>query len=103
MSEASDSILRGARQALAYVRGETRDVVVHKVEVADVDVRRIRRHLSLSQKAFAERFGFSLKSVRNWEQGVRRPEGPARLLLLVIEREPEVVDRVLAETRVGAG
>ena len=102
MSKASDSILQGTRQALAYVRGETQDVVVHKVEVPNVDVRRIRKRLSLSQKAFADRFGFSLKSVRNWEQGIRRPEGPARLLLLVIEKEPEVVDRVLAETRVGA-
>lgn len=98
MSQASDSILRGARQALAHVRGQTGDAVVHKVEIPDVNVKRIRKRLNLSQRGFAERFGFSIKSVRNWEQGIRRPEGPARLLLLVIEKEPEVVERVLADS-----
>ena len=47
-------------------------------------------------KEFAARFGFSVKNVQNWEQGLRRPEGPARAYLHVIEREPEAVARALA-------
>jgi hypothetical protein len=49
--------------------------------VPAVDVRKLRRGLGLSQAQFATRFGFSLDSNQNWEQGHRQPEGPARTLL----------------------
>lgn len=63
---------------------------------ATVDVKAIRGRTGLSQVAFARRFGFSPDAVRDWEQGRRRPEQAARTLLLVIDKEPEAVDRVLA-------
>ncbi|HEX2656518.1 MAG TPA: helix-turn-helix domain-containing protein, partial [Xanthobacteraceae bacterium] len=53
------------------------------------------RKLKLSQREFALRFGFSLGTVRNWEQGHRTPEGPARALLTIIDREPAAVERAL--------
>ncbi len=62
---------------------------------AAVDVRTIREGLSLSQPAFARRFGFSLGAVREWEQGRRQPEAAARVLLLVIARSPETVDEAI--------
>ena len=61
-----------------------------------VDLRALRRRLGLTQAQFAARFGFSAAAVRNWEQGRRRPEGAARTLLKVIEREPDAVARALA-------
>ncbi len=61
-----------------------------------VDVFAIRRKLNMSQERFARRYGFSVWSVRNWEQGRRRPEGPARVLLRVIEADPKAVDRALS-------
>ncbi|MGH2350858.1 MAG: helix-turn-helix domain-containing protein [Chloroflexota bacterium] len=51
--------------------------------------------MRLSQDEFAAKFGFPPASIRNWEQGRRRPEGPARVLLAVIARYPEVVEEVL--------
>ena len=63
---------------------------------ADVDVRAIRSRSGLSQTAFARRFGFSVGTVREWEQGRRRPEAAARVLLLIIASRPDVVDEVLA-------
>jgi putative transcriptional regulator len=73
-------ILTGARQALAFARGElTDDVVVHVP--ADVDVKALRRNLGMSQARFAASFGLGLDAVQSWEQGRRRPEGPARILL----------------------
>ncbi len=63
---------------------------------SQLDVKAIRQRLGLTQMAFARRYGLSLGSVRNWEQGCRQPEGPARILLRVIEREPEAVQRALA-------
>ena len=62
----------------------------------EVDVKAIRKRLGLTQAAFAQRYGFELSSIRNWEQGRRQPEGPARVLLLVINKEPEAVQRALA-------
>jgi putative transcriptional regulator len=95
MSKAAQSILRGARQALAYAKGEREGAVAHVPE--QVDVASIRKRLGLSQGEFAARFGFKLDALQNWEQGRRRPEGPARALLRVIEREPEAVQRALAK------
>lgn len=59
------------------------------------DVKLIRARLGLSQKEFAKRFGFSVETIRNYEQGHRQPTGPARTLLRVIANEPEAVARVL--------
>lgn len=61
-----------------------------------VDVRAIRSKLKLSQAEFAERFGFTPAAVRQWEQGRRYPHGPARVLLTIIDREPDAVRRALS-------
>ena len=53
-------------------------------------------HFHLSQEAFAKRFGFTVAAVQEWEQGRRKPSRSARLLLAMIEREPDAVGRVLA-------
>jgi putative transcriptional regulator len=63
---------------------------------AGPDVRLVRERLGLSQEAFAARFRLSLRTVQEWEQRRRVPEGPARVLLQVIEREPEAAARALA-------
>jgi putative transcriptional regulator len=60
------------------------------------DVRAIRRKLGLSQKEFAGRFGFSVRTVQEWEQGRAVPDRPARILLRVIEKSPKVVERAVA-------
>lgn len=60
------------------------------------DVTKIRRRLGLSQSEFAARFGFSLRTIQQWEQGRATPDRPARILLRVIERTPEAVDLALA-------
>ena len=92
---AESKILTGARQALAHARGElTEGFVVHVPE--EVDVKALRRKLGMSQARFAASFGFGLAAVQSWEQGRRRPEGPARVLLKVIEHDPDAVRRALA-------
>jgi putative transcriptional regulator len=95
MSKSGESILKGARQALDYARGARDGFVAHVPQ--EVDVVAIRHRLGLSQAEFASRFGFKLDALQNWEQGRRRPEGAARAFLRVIEREPEAVQRALAE------
>lgn len=60
-----------------------------------VNVAAVRRRLKMSQAAFAARFGLDLSAVHAWEQGRRKPDRAARVLLAVIEREPEAVLRAL--------
>lgn len=60
------------------------------------DVKAIRRKLRLSQAEFAKRFGFSVRTVQEWEQGRAVPDGPARILLRVIEKSPKLVERAVA-------
>lgn len=59
-------------------------------------VARLRRRLRVSQVAFAERYHIPLSTLRQWEQGVREPDGSARLLLQVIEAHPDLVAAVAA-------
>lgn len=67
------------------------------------DVRRIRLKLHKSQSEFARMIGVSVATLQNWEQGRRQPVGPARALLMVASRAPEVVAKALATaTRRGA-
>jgi putative transcriptional regulator len=89
-------ILQGLREAAAYARGEAVQAKEHHRIVANtVDVSAIRQKLGLSQREFALKFGFSLGTLRHWEQGQRLPDGPARILLTIIDRDPEAVERAL--------
>jgi putative transcriptional regulator len=60
------------------------------------DVKAIRHKLGLSQAEFARQFGFSVRTVQQWEQKRAVPDRPARILLRVIETAPKAVERVLA-------
>ncbi|PPQ28712.1 helix-turn-helix domain-containing protein [Rhodopila globiformis] len=102
MSEAGSRILRSVERARAYARGEATDGFVAHVP-AGVDVKSIRTKLGLSQDSFALRFGFSPAAVRDWEQHRRQPEQAARVLLLVIDRHPEVVHETLEAALRDAG
>jgi putative transcriptional regulator len=95
-SENFNRIMEGLEEVQAIVEGRA-DPATYKVHVpAEVDVKALRQRLGLSQEAFALRYGFKPSAVREWEQRRRRPDLSARILLKVIEREPEAVERALA-------
>ncbi len=97
MSRVGKQILEGMEEALAYVRGETvPGLRVHYVEIETVDPRPIRKKLRLTQEQMAGFLGTSTSGYRKWEQGSRAPNGAARTLLRVMEREPEAVLRALS-------
>jgi len=97
MGKRGDELIESARQALAWTRGEdVPGMAVHEPEPT-IDVRVVRRKTGLTQAEFARRFGFPVGTLRNWEQGIRSPQGPARALLLVIDAEPEAVLRALGK------
>ncbi len=96
---AFEKIMAGLEDAMAYADGGSARGTARQVKLADVDITHLREKLGLSQDRFAALFGLSSRTVRNWEQGVRRPEGPARVLLQVIAREPEAVMRALRASK----
>ena len=73
-------------------------VVVHPPPTA-AQVRALRARLGLSQAQFARRFGFTVDTVQQYEQGRRVPSGPASTLLRVIESDPDAVVRALGRPR----
>jgi len=97
MSTLADDLEKGLRSAIAYVQGDRKGVREHVVRVPQVDVKSIRQRFGMTQQEFARKFLFSVRSLQNWEQGRRSPDGPARILLTVIDREPEAVRRAIGK------
>jgi putative transcriptional regulator len=60
-----------------------------------IDVAAIRNKTGLSQAAFALRIGVPVGTIRNWEQARRAPQGPARVLLALLDRNPKIVEETL--------
>jgi putative transcriptional regulator len=74
MSKAANSIRKGLDEAIEYAKGGT-SKRAYRVHVPEhVDVKAIRTKLRMTQQAFAARFGFSINTLRHWEQGKREPE-----------------------------
>jgi len=59
--------------------------------IKPVDIKKVRARLRVSQREFALLMGVSARTLQNWEQGRREPEGPAKTLLRVVVRDPEGV------------
>ena len=94
MKKPADRIIQGLREAAAHARGEK--VARLKLHIPRmVDVSAVRRKTGLSQAAFSSRIGVSPGTLRNWEQGRRTPDGPARVLLALLERNPQIVEDML--------
>jgi putative transcriptional regulator len=77
------------REGGAILRGETKASRAFKLE--DPDVAAIRSEYGLSQEQFAALLGISVRTLQNWEQGRRHPQGPAKVLLRVASRHPRAV------------
>ncbi len=81
-------ILEGIREVKAYKAGK-KTLRVRSLK-APSSPKVIRTRLKLSQSAFAGLMGVSLRTVQDWEQGRRKPSGPAVALLRIAEQKPDV-------------
>ncbi len=81
-------------EALAHIESRANGTLANAPK--DVDVKRIRRRLHMTQRRFAARFGFSVATLRHWERGNRKPRGAALVLLNVIARYPRAVLRAIS-------
>lgn len=87
----------GLLAAIDYMDGKGPALVTHVIAVPDV--KKIRQRMKLSQGEFSTRFSLNRRTLQEWEQKRREPDQIARVLLQVIDAEPEAVDRAMA----GAG
>lgn len=87
-------LLQSVRQGGAIIRGDL--APERSFHFEDEDVKKLRERMKLSQARFAAMLGISVGTLRNWEQGRRKPEGPARALLRVAAVHPEAVLDALA-------
>ena len=87
--ELFNELVESVRQGGAILRGKAKPS--RAFEIAAPDVKRIRAQYQLSQSEFAALLGISVATLRNWEQGRRAPEGPARVLLQVAAKHPDAV------------
>src|SRR5712691_3136162 len=95
---AGQRLIASVKQAIAWAEGKDVPVQVTVVKINRtpmIDVRSLRRKIGLSQTQFASRFGFKPATVKNWEQGRTRPDGPSRVLLAVIAHHPDAVEDAL--------
>ena len=86
-------LVTSLKEAAAISKGKARPSRQFRVEAPDV--KGVRRRLGMSQQRFARSFGLSVGTVRDWEQGRSLPDRPARVLLRLIERDPERVLQTL--------
>lgn len=82
-------------EIIEFKKGNDDNFRVTSVIPKNIDVASIRNNLHLSQNEFANKYGFSVATIRNWEQGRRMPDGAARTLLLLIEHNPNMVNNFL--------
>ncbi len=83
-------LLQSVKEAAAIERGRVKPGRVFKVQTPN-ELARIREKLKLSQTEFARLLGISANTLQNWEQGSRKPAGPARVLLRGAEKHPEAI------------
>ena len=92
--ELFEELLESVKQAKAIERGELKPSRMFHIDPKNTVVK-TRGKLGLSQSKFASLLGISQDTLQNWEQGRRRPEGPALALLRVAEVNPEAVMNAL--------
>ena len=94
MSKFGNDLIQSLSEAVAHTKGKGR-AIVH----APPDPCEVRKHAKLSQAQMAPLMGMSVSGYRKWEQGKWSISGPAAALLRIIEKEPDVVRRLLVSNR----
>jgi len=95
LSRTGKDVVQGLKEAAAHARGEISLRAYEYHVPGPVDVKAIRAKSGLSQSQFARRYGFSPRTLQDWELGRTQPPSAVRAYLTVIDRFPETVARAL--------
>jgi len=89
-------VIAGLKEAIAHARGEIK--LPTYTYPARVNVKAIRAKSGLSQSEFANRYGFNVRTLQEWEVGRAQPPSAVRAYLIVIDDAPDVVAAALAKS-----
>lgn len=95
-SEFGTALVESLREVAAWKRGEVALPVRNVALMSPERVKAIRKGAAKSSREFAARFGIPVRTLEGWEQGRRRPDPAASVLLRVIEKNPGAVEEALA-------
>jgi putative transcriptional regulator len=95
-TEFGDRLASSLKEALAWKRGEIALPVRRFEPMPAARVKEIRKKVAKSPRDFEQRFGVPARTVEGWEQG-RKVDASAQILLRVIEKDPQAVERALAD------
>lgn len=95
LSRVGKDVVQGLKEAAAHARGRLSLRADEYNVPGPVDVKAIRAKSGLSQSRFARRYGFSPRTLQDWELGRAQPPSAVRAYLTVIDRFPETVERAL--------
>ncbi len=87
--EIFQELLESIREAGSILREERAPSRVFELE--ELDIREIRKRYNMTREKFASLLGVSKRTLEGWEQGRRKPRGPAHRLLQVAAKHPEAV------------
>ena len=91
--ELFNQLVKSIKQAGKIHRGEAKPS--REFRVGEIDVKSVREQTGLSQNKFALTIGVSVRTLQNWEQGHRQPQGPALALLTIFKNDPESAIKAL--------
>ena len=89
-----NELLTSVQEAGKIMRGEL--PATQAREIPEPEVKRIREQIGFSQAKFATLIGVSIRTIQNWEQGHRRPTGAAKVLLRLVQADPEAIFKNLS-------
>lgn len=92
MSDAYQQIQAGLLDAIHHAKGEDSRVIVHHSE--KMNVKAIREKTGLSRQKFCVTLGISMNTLQHWEQGVANPRGTAKVLLKIVEQNPNIMNAI---------
>ncbi len=93
MNSTFESIKKGLEEAVEHSKGKKVPVRIFHPEPVNVKI--IRQKTRLTQDEFAAAFGISVATLRHWERGDRKPQGPALVLLNLVRRSPDTILKIL--------
>lgn len=92
-SEGFDKLKKSIEEAILIEKGELVPSRVFKIE--PLNIAKIRHEINKTQEEFANMLNISISTLRNWEQGRRRPDGAALTLLRIVKANPKYIEEVL--------
>lgn len=87
-----DLILSGVKTSFSEKELKKLGVIIPDVKIGATDIQKIREKTNLSQSVFAKLLNVSPSSVRQWEQGTRKPSGATKVLLELLFKQPSILN-----------